>query len=116
MKKVPLNILERYFALGMLREFKGAYDGLAFILEDIKQLPFSEKEKKELEMKEETVDDVDANGKPTKRGQVTWNPKKEKDKDVDFQDFVVKYLTEAIDKGEWTLADRAVVTLREKLK
>jgi len=46
-KKVSLDFAERLKAVSILNEFKGSLDGVAVILEDIKQLPIEEEELKQ---------------------------------------------------------------------
>lgn len=105
-KTINLEVSERIIALGMLRQWKGNLEDLALIQEDLKQFPFTEKEKEELGIVE-------------KEGSISWKP------DAPQKEFVlskvsVDFLTEKIkelsDKKMLSLADGPVVSLNGKLK
>ena len=105
-KKVSLSIPERFYAISLLNEFKGGYDTLSYILKDSAEVGVSNEEKKEIEMS------VDGNT-------IKWNSEKAIDKEIELHEEVVDYLKGKIDEkskaNELTLADQAVLTLREKL-
>jgi len=109
---IKLNISERLFSLTMLNAYKGSLDKLSVILEDIKKFPITEEEWKTAEKKEVKTSDGGMNW--------TWNDEKGGIKDIEVNKITVDYLTEEIkkkdDAGEFTLADRNVITLKDKLK
>src|SRR3990167_2801234 len=110
-KTIQLNISERLSALALLNAFKGALDKLAVILEDIKQIGITDEEW----TKAERV----ITPSPTKEDPLntTWSWDNEKGglKDIVFQSATLDYLKETIkaknDKGEFTLQDKAFVTM-----
>ena len=109
---IKLNIAERLFSLTMLNAYKGSLDKLSVILEDIKKFPITKEEWKTAEKKEVKTSDGGMNW--------TWNDEKGGIKDIEVNKITVDYLTEEIkkkdDAGEFTLADRNVITLKGKLK
>jgi len=109
-KTVQFNISERVAAVGILNQFKGALDKLAVVLEDIKQFRIDEGEWEKAERK------IEQTGNDT---QWTWNDEKGGLKDIAMQSETLEYLKEEIkkrsDAGEFTLQDRPVITLNEKL-
>lgn len=108
---VALNISERLYALRMLNAFKGDFDKLAVILEDIKQFSI---EAGEWEKAERNIERKEDGGE-----QWTWKDEKGGDKEIALQSVTKQYLFDQIEekskKGELTLDDRAVLTLRKKL-
>ena len=102
-----LNHSERLYAISLLNQFKGDYDTLAFVLEDIKQLPISEAE---WEKAERFIDE----------SRWTWNDEKGGVKTIKFSKPVTDYLVEKIESkskaGELGIDDRSAVTLMKKLK
>ena len=112
LKALSLNISERIAALAILNAFKGSLDKVAIILEDIKQLPISEDEWKKAEKTENK----------NEKGEITswnWDNEKGGEKKVSFQeatvDFIRSDIKEKDTKGEFTLGDKALFTLKEKL-
>ena len=109
-KTVSLEVAERIMALGLLRQWKGNLEELTVIQEDIKQLPFSEEEKNELEVRD--VKDGDNNS-------ITWKPGAPV-KNFSFSkvsvDFIVARVKELSDQKKLSLSDGPVVALYEKLK
>ena len=105
-KAINLNISERLFTLTVLNAFKGDLDKLAVVLEDIKQLPI---EDAEWEKAERIIE----------ASQWRWNDEKCGLKIVALHCETMKYLLDTIDKknkdGEFTLQDRAVISLQDKL-
>lgn len=110
-KTVKLNISERVKALGILNEFKGALDKLSVILEDVKQFSITDEE---WEQANRTVTPNGAGGETW-----TWDDEKAPEKELTLQPATVEYLRETIkaknEKGEFSLADKAFITLSEKL-
>jgi len=112
MKKTNLNIGERIYVLGLLNQYKGNHRTLALVLQDIVPVGISNEEKEEIEMKDVKNED----------GQIVsiqWDSVKAKDKELELHDEVVDYLKKVIEDkskaGEFTIADRQVITLLEKL-
>lgn len=110
LKTISLNISERIAALAILNAFKGSLDKVAVILEDIKQLPISEEEW------------TQANKQEVKNGDNiswTWDNEKGGDKEVKLQEATVEAIRNDIkerdSKGDFTLADRSIMTLKDKL-
>lgn len=109
-KAISLNISERIAALAILNSFKGSLDKVAVVLEDIKQLPISAEEWEKAEKKEEKV------GENTNW---TWDNEKGGEKEITLQEATIEFLRSDIkeknDKGEFSLADRSMVSLQEKI-
>ena len=107
---LQLNISERVAAVSILNDFKGALDKLAVVLEDIKQFRIEESEWVKSDRKVEQV------GTDT---QWTWNDEKGGFKEITVQSETATYLKDTINRrseaGEFTVADRAVITLNQKL-
>lgn len=105
-----VNISERLYAIRILNDFKGGLDVLATILEDIKQFVITDEEW----LKAERVVEGDDESKTWR-----WDDVKGGDKEVTLQNDTLKYLKKTIDdkndKGEFGLADKAVISLRKKL-
>uniref|UniRef100_A0A6M3XZB0 Uncharacterized protein n=2 Tax=viral metagenome TaxID=1070528 RepID=A0A6M3XZB0_9ZZZZ len=108
---IKLNISERLFAISILNEFKGGLDKLAIILEDIKKFTITEAEWTQAEKKE-----IKQGGNVN----WTWNDAKGGETDIDIQKETLDWLTTRIqekdEKGEYTLQDRAIISLSSKLK
>ncbi|MBT9169538.1 MAG: hypothetical protein DDT19_02899 [Syntrophomonadaceae bacterium] len=112
LKTIFLTISERIAALAILNAFKGSLDKVAVILEDIKQLPI-------------TTEEWEAAGKTEVKNDkgeaVSWNWDNEKggEKEITFQeataDFIRSDIKEKDEKNEFSLGDRALITLKEKL-
>lgn len=111
--KVKLNVSERLYAAAIINQFKGDFSTLAFLLEDVKNLPITEEEWKKAERKISAPDDK---GNTT----WTWNDEKGGIKEVELLDETKKYLVSKIEEksknGELTLNDRAAITLKKKLE
>lgn len=114
-KTLSLTISERVAAVSVLNTFKGGLDKLATILEDIKQLPITEEEW----TKAERVITPTPNSKDPTSTQWTWSDEKGGDKEVTLQEATSEYLNATIkersEKGEFTLTDKAFITLSTKL-
>ena len=108
--KIILTISERIATLAILNTFKGNLETMATILDDIKQLPISNKEWKQ------------ANKKETKNGaniHWTWDDSKGPQKGVELQKNTVDYLKNTIkekdEKKEITFQDKALISLNDKI-
>lgn len=112
MKKITLNIPERLYALGLLNQFKGGHRDLAFILQDIVPVGFTNEEKEKINLR----DVLNDQGEPVS---IAWDAEGAEDKKIEFHDEVVEYLKKVIEEkskaGEFTVADRPVITILEKL-
>ena len=135
MKKVSLNLSERYTALPILQDFKGKLSDLALILEDIKQFPITDKEWKKAErvisMKAKVKESglvgmvnieefkVDTMEKVDDLLQWNWNDEKGGEKAMELNDvtvsFIKNFINEKSEKGEIELADKVFITLLAKL-
>ena len=115
MKKIQLNLSERLFAIGLMNDFKGPHETLAFILEDIKQYAIEDKEWK----KGERIVNKGKNEKGEPVESWAWNDEKGGNKEIEINDKVLEYLVDVIETknkvGEFTLQDKAVITLNKKL-
>lgn len=115
-KKIKLNLSERIFAINILNQFKGDHETLAFILDDIKEFAITEEDWKKGERKIETT--------PNEKGEPMttwlWNDEKGGEKEIAITDRVADYIMKKIgekDKaGEFTLQDKAVISLSKKLE
>ena len=105
-KTIKLEVSERIIALGMLRQWKGNLEDLSVVQEDLKQFPFTEKEKEDLKIVE-------------KEGSIQWRPDapaREFTLSKTSADFLTEKIKELSDKKMLSLADGPVVSLNEKLK
>jgi len=113
--KIDLNVSERLFAIGILNQFKGNYETLSFILTDIKELVITDKDWGKAERKVNITKD----DKGKEMTSWTWNDDKGGVKSIELSPRVVEYLISDIETknkaGEFTLQDKAVITLNEKL-
>mgnify|MGYP001611640220 CR=1 FL=1 len=111
LKKVSLTISERIRALAILNSFKGDLDKLSLILEDIKEFPITEEDWAKAEKK--VTDTGDGNS------QWTWDDEKGGEKEITVHPEVIDYIVAEIkkknDAGEFTLQDKAFITLKTKL-
>ena len=111
MAKVTLTISERIAALSILNAFKGNLETMATVLEDIKQLPVSNKEWEQASKKETKIgNDV----------QWTWDDEKVDKKEISFQEPTITYIKNAIkekdERKEITFQDKGLVSLNSKFK
>lgn len=110
--KLSLSISERLFCLTVLNAFKGNLEKLSVILEDIKKFPIIEEEWKNAEKKETKMPDGTI--------QWNWNDEKGGEKEIEISVATADYLKGEIkrkdDAGEFTLADKNIISLKEKLK
>lgn len=115
-EKLALTISERVAAISVLNSFKGGLDKLAIILEDIKQLPISDEEW----TKAERVITPTPTAKDPTSTKWEWSDEKGGEKEVTLQKDSLDYLKQTIkeksEKGEFTLTDKAFITLEEKLR
>ena len=111
--KIQLNISERLYAAELINQFKGDFSTLAFLLEDVKQFPITEKD---WVKGERNITPPDEKGTST----WTWNDEKGGLKDIQVSEETKKYILNKIEEknknGELTLRDRAVITLKKKLE
>ncbi|MDE2233753.1 MAG: hypothetical protein KGJ90_06660 [Patescibacteria group bacterium] len=121
-KKYSLTISERIAAVKIFDEFKGSISQLSQILEDVKQLAITEAEWTKAGLKKTPTDDEIKNLTKEEKEKVSqvWNWKDEgNEKDVPFGEESLKYLRDKIksksEAGEVTLADKALITLSEKI-
>lgn len=114
-KKMGLSISERVFAIRIINEYKGTLELLAFLLEDIKKISITDEDWEKAEKKVDSS--VDERGRNTITW--TWNDEKAGEKEVELSKDTVTYLVDQIDKrnknGEFTINDKAVITLKNKL-
>jgi hypothetical protein len=113
---IKLNISERVYAIALLNQFKGDLSTLVFIIEDLKAMTIPEAEWEKAERKISTS--VGDDGKPSTSWQ--WDDIKGGTKEIKCAEQTVKYLIDKIEEknkaGEFTLVDRAVISLQMKLK
>ena len=117
-KKVTLTIGERFALLkpqgGLLNEYKGTTDGLAFVLEDAKVLSITEADWKAANLVKTPIMEGDKQvGESLKWDDVG------SDKEVELSGYTVEWVLAQIkakdDKGEITIADHVLITLKQKL-
>lgn len=105
--KLKLTITERILLISILNAFKGRLDIMAKVLDDLKAIGVDEKEAQEIGLKES-------------EGRVEWNPAKTKEKEIEISkdsiDYVVNYIKEKDENNEFSLAEKDIIQLREKLK
>jgi hypothetical protein len=113
---IKLNTSERVYTLMLLNQFKGNLDTLVGIMEDIKKVKITEEEWKKA--KREIVESTGFDGKPITNW--TWDDSKGGEKEIVFaketKDYLIKKINELNDKGEFTLQDRAAISLKGKLE
>ena len=113
--KLKLTISERIYTLAILNQYKGNLDTLVDVLDDIKEVRVLDEEwtKADKQVNSSTGDD----GKPIISW--TWNDEKGGEKEIELKTSVKEYLVGKIDemnaKGEFSLQDKAAITLKEKL-
>lgn len=116
MKTVSLNLSERVFAVAIINAYKGGLETLSYLLEDVRGLGITEEEWEKAERKINQVFDKDGNPQTT----WNWNDEKGGTKDCAISKQTADYIVDEINKkdkaGEYTVADKAAITLREKLK
>jgi len=111
-KTYNLNLSERIYAIGMLNEAKGTHELLALVYKDLPNFTILDEDWEKAERKV---------SEPDKEGNVTWtwNDEKGGDKPIELHKEVAKYILEKLEdkskKGEFTLKDRAAISLIEKL-
>lgn len=110
MKKIKLDVAERLTLVTILDGFKGGLSLMSDILDSVKDVVLSEDEKKKINFRVE--------GKETQR--YVWDIAKATEKEIELKDtvveFVVQYIKEKDDKGEFTLSDTIVLSIQKKLK
>ena len=109
-KTISLTLAERLAALRLFDAFKGSISDLALIIEDVKAIA----------VKEDEWTAANLNKTPNADGSVTWNWTDEgTDKEFTLANSSVEYLKSTIDTkseaGEFSIADKAIVTLAAKL-
>lgn len=110
MIQIKLNISERLYALRILNEFKGSLEKLASILQDIKQFAIKDDEWIKAERSIEGEGDT-----------VIWKWSDEKGEEItlaiekDTANYLKEILKGKDEKGEFTLQDKAAMTLFGKL-
>lgn len=114
--KLSLTVSERIYALALLNQFKGNLETLIDVMEDIKGFRMTDGEWEKADKQVNTV--MGEDGKPVTSW--TWNDDKGGLKEIEIgkttKDYLVEKIKEANDKGEFTLQDRAAITLSEKLE
>ena len=114
--KLSLTVSERIYSLALLNQFKGNLETLIDIMEDIKGFRMTDEEWTKVDKQVNTV--MGENGKPITSW--TWDDAKGGEKEIEITKTTKDYLSEKIkesnDKGLFTLQDRAVLTLRDKLE
>lgn len=118
-KEITLTISERVVASQIINAYKGNIDELSLMLEGIKQIAITPEEWVSAELVKTPI--LGENGQPS--GQESWNwndHSPELDKALTLDSAVVLYILNAIkakeEKGEITMADKALITLKPKLQ
>jgi len=113
--KLNLSISERMYALVILNQFKGNLDELVGIMEDIKGFRIADEEWTKADKQVNTI--MGEDGKPITSW--TWNDEKGGGKEIEISKATKEYLVGKVkefnDKGQFTLQDKAVITLSSKL-
>lgn len=104
--KIQLNTSERILTIGILNQFKGDLNKLAEIILDLKGLNLKPEEIEELGIKND--------------GQsITWSSEKDAPKEFELSEmaseWIKKFIQEKNDKGEFGVADVAIIELSKKL-
>ena len=104
--KIELNTSERILTIGILNQFKGDLNKLAEIILDLKGLNLKPEEIEELGIKND--------------GQsITWSAEKDVPKEFELSEmaseWIKKFIQEKNDKGEFGVADIAIIELSKKL-
>lgn len=111
-KEVQLTIGERVEALKMFDMFKGALSAMAAVLDDVKAIAISGEDWTAANMKKTN---------PDEKGNysMTWDDEgSEKTIPMSQEgvDYLLGKIKEKSEAGEFTIADKAVITLEAKLK
>lgn len=114
-KKVKLNLSERMFAITIINAYKGGLETLAYLLDDSKKLGIVEEEWEAANRKKSPALDKDGNPQEV----WAWNDEKGGEKEIELAKQTASYIAGEIEKkdkaGEYTVADKAAITLKEKL-
>jgi hypothetical protein len=114
--KISLIVSERIYALALLNQFKGNLETLVDVLEDIKEFRMTEEDWERADKQVNTV--IGDDGKPITSW--TWNDEKGGEKEIEItnatKDYLIGRIKEANDKEEFSLQDKAAITLSEKLE
>ena len=114
--KLSLTVSERIYSLALLNQFKGTLETLVDVMEDIKGFRMTEAEWTKADKQVNTV--MSDEGKPITSW--VWDDAKGGEKEIEItkstKDYLIEKIKEANDKGQFTLQDRAAVTLSEKLE
>ena len=111
MKEITLTISERVPLIKILNDFKGNLSTLSLVLEDIKKVAITPAEWEKAGLVKNDAGE----------GKETWLWKDEEDtfKTVEFNQEVIDFVLESIkskeDSKEITLADIALISLKDKL-
>ena len=115
MKTLNLNVVQRLTMINVLDQFKSVgkftstMEKLAHMLDDVKNLSFSEEEKTAAKISND----------PEKPGVVHFDPTYTETKAVEFNDstldFVKAFLDDKDEKGEVTTADVSLLELKKLL-
>ncbi len=112
MKTLKLSTGERLAVNNLLNDLKGGLLQINMGSKIVDKMSFNEKEQKDLGMKQT----FGRSGTP----QLSWNIKKDKEKEIELSNDQAKLIKEQIqqksDKGEFTLNDKYILQVAEKLE
>ena len=113
---LQLTISERIYAIALLNQFKGSLDVLVDMLEDIKKFKVDEEDW--AKANKQVIEGTNQEGQPITSW--TWDDEKGGEKEIEIEktvkDYLIGKIKEANDKGEFTLQDKAAITLSKKLE
>lgn len=111
--KITLTISERINCITMINAFKGKLSEMAILLEDVKLMNLTEKETKDINLIEKKDEDGTISG-------YQWDEDKVEGKEMKLQsvtkDYLINYISDRDEAGEYTLADVQIIALRDKLQ
>ena len=110
-KLLKLSVGERIAINNMLNDLKGGLQDINQGFKIMDKMVLDEAEQKRIEMKQAFS--------RTGAAQLSWNIKKEKDKEIELTDdqlsIIEKQIKEKSEKNELTMGDRFLISLAEKM-
>lgn len=116
-KEISFSINERVALSKLLNTFNGTSTQLALFLDDMKQVAMTDAEWESAELKKTPI--IADDGKPTGQENWNWQNKPELAKAItltpDVTLWVLNKIKEKDEKGEFTMADTDLLTIKTKL-
>lgn len=111
MKQLELNVTERILLIGIFNQVKGDIETLQSVLDDVKNVSLSEKDKKEINFREVKNDNDEV---------VSYAWDKSDPKKISLSDktvkFIIKFIEDKSKESALTVADAPLLETLKKLK